>query len=253
MRTLFVLVIAVAVTPMALAKVWTTVYRCDETTPLAAVDPNHPTVYRDIMVGTRLVILVSSDQGGYWFGNLLSSWDDAPYGALTGRGYLATLPGTTVKGPSYKDSLLPSAGKQARARPYAGQFGIGLEFYSDPVAVPGDWFIFDYQATQLGSCDLGLYDLLASYDVPLETLSFTHVPSRDFNVDAIVNFQDLALLASRCGAVVEPDPNAPDASFDLDSNGRIDLGDIASFSEYWLERTDCRSPGADPNNPTASL
>ncbi len=251
MRTLFVLVIAVAVAPMA--KVWTTVYRCDETTPLAAVDPNHPTVYRDIMVGTRLVILVSSDEGGYWVGRLQSSWEDARYAALTGRGYVTTWPGTSAKRPNYKDSLLPSAGKQPRAYPYAGPFGIGLEFTSDYAAVPGDWFIFDYQARQVGSCKLGLYDLYASYDVPFETLSFTHVPSRDFNGDTVVNFQDFALLASRCGAAVEPDPNSPDTPFDLDPNGRIDLGDIASFSEYWLERTDCQGPATDPNQPSPSL
>jgi hypothetical protein len=245
-----VLVVAVVAAPMTLAKIWTTVYRCDETTPLVPVDPNRPTIYRDIMVGTRLVILVSSDQGGYWWGSLQSSWEGAPYAALTGRGYLATLPGTSVKMPNYKDSLLPSAGKEARARPYAGSFGIGLELYSDVRAVPGDWFIFDYQATQAGSCDLRLYNLSASYDVPLETLSFTHIRSRDFNGDTVVDFQDFALLASRCSAAVEPDPNGPDAAFDLDANGRIDLGDIASFSEYWLQRTDCGKPVTDPNKPS---
>jgi len=253
MRTLFVLLSAVAVAPMALAKVWTTVYRCDEMTPLATVDPNQPTVYRDIMVGTRLVILVSSDKGGYWLGSLQSSEEDAQYGTLMGRGYQATVPGTSIKRPNYRDSLLPSAGgTKAQVRPYAGVSGIGLEFNSDAVAVPGDWFILDYQARQAGSCDLGLYDLYASGDVPLETLSFTHVPSRDFNGDTIVDFRDFALLASRCGAAVPPDPNDPDAPFDLDANGRIDWGDITLFTEYWLERTDCDKPAAHSSEPAPS-
>jgi hypothetical protein len=92
-RTLFVLIAAVAVAPVALAKVWTTVYRCDGTTPLATVDPNHPTVYRDIMVGTRLVIVVSSDAPGLygdqqlWSGGLVISRDDWQRGTLSGRGY----------------------------------------------------------------------------------------------------------------------------------------------------------------------
>jgi len=60
------LCLAIALAPAALAKVWTTVYGCDGVTPLEAVDPNHPTVYRDIMVGTRLVLVVSSDQDEYW-------------------------------------------------------------------------------------------------------------------------------------------------------------------------------------------
>jgi hypothetical protein len=89
--------------------------------------------------------------------------------------------------------------------------------------------------------------------VPLDTLFFTRVPSRDFNGDTIVNFQDFALLASRYGAAVAPDPKSPDGFFDLDLNGRIDLGGIASFSEYWLQRTDCRKPASDPNRPSPSL
>ena len=107
MRRLAVLCLAVALAPAAWAKVWTTVYRCDGVTPLAAVDPNHPTVYRDIMVGTKLVLVVSSDQDGYWRGSLLLSQEEAQYGELSGRGY--------VKIPSnYEDSCLASAGYTAR-------------------------------------------------------------------------------------------------------------------------------------------
>ena len=84
---------------------------------------------------------------------------------------------------------------------------------------------------------MGWYDFSVSFDVPIETLAFTHVPSRDFNGDTVVDFKDLALLASHWD--LNADPNSPDGPFDLNADGRIDLGDLALFSEYWLERTDC--------------
>lgn len=234
MRKLVVLGLAAVLAPAALAKVWTTVYRCDGVTPLEAVDPNHPTVYRDIMVGTRLVLLVSSDQGGYWRGSLQFSPEEATYATLSGRGYV-NVPA------NYRDSCLVAAGKTARAIPHANSFYVGVEFWTSltlPVA-PGDWFVFDYRAEQVGTCDVGLYDFSISFDVPIEALSFAQVRSRDFNGDTVVDFTDLALLASRWGW--EADPNSPAGPCDLNGDGRIDLGDLALFSEYWLERTNCVS------------
>jgi hypothetical protein len=256
-RTLFVLIATMAVAPLAFARVWTTVYRCDEATPLAAADANHPTAYRDIMVGTRLVIVVCSDAPGIygydqvWSGGLVISRDDWQRGTLSGRGY-------NQRHRNYDGSSLPAAGPIHPATVLYHEYfqpdtGSGFDLSVTQYSTAGDWFVFDYHAEQTGSCDVGLYDFNASFDVPLETLSFTHVPSRDFNGDTIVNFQDLALLASRCGAVVGSDPNNPDASFDLDANGRVDLGDIASFSEYWLQRTDCQGPPTDPSKPSPSL
>jgi hypothetical protein len=256
MRKLVVLALAVALTPVAGAKVWTTVYRCDETTPLAAVDPNRPAVYRDIMVGTRLVFVVSSDTGGYWQGGLRLSWDDAEYATVSGRGYIAPTPGAPVKLPNYAGSCLDAAGTQANARPFQDIRGIGFELRTTITGsrtgvqptVPGDWFILDYRAEQVGSCEVGLYNLSVSYDVPIDTLAFTHVPSRDFNGDALVDFKDFALLASHQGGPVNKDPNDPDSAFDLNGDAKVDLGDFALFSEYWLERADCTQPGADPSN-----
>ena len=251
MRMLFVLVVAAALAPTARAGVRTTVYRCDETTPLAVVDPNHPGVYRDIMVGTRLVLVVSSDTGGYWLGQLRFSWDDAPYAKLSGRGP-TTIPG--VFRPFYQDSCLPAAGEGATAQDYLDPRGIGLEFGTSayPPVVAGDWFLFDYRAEQVGSCDVGLYEFPGSLDTPIESFSFTHVPSRNFNGDAVVNFEDFALLAGRWRSAVDPDPNSPDVAFDLEADGRIDARDLAAFSEYWLERTDCGGPVTDPNGALAN-
>jgi len=248
----FALAVIVAVAPLARANVWTTVYRCDETTPLAVVDPNRPGVYRDIMVGTRLVIVVSSDTGEYWGGQLRLSWDDAQYAALTGRG--PTIVPDTVR-PNYRDSCLEAAGEGAISWDYSSARGVGLEFVTSAYApvVPGDWFLLDYRAEQVGSCELGLYNPAASYDVPIETLSFTHVPSRDFDGDTIVNFEDLALVAGHWRATVDPDPNSPEAVFDLNSDSRVDADDLALFSEYWLERTDCIDAVVDPNNSSSGI
>ena len=233
MRKLIVLATIVAFASVAGAKVWTTVYRCDGVTPLHPADANHPTTYGGIMVGTRLVIVISSDVGEYWFGGLRPSWDDAPYGMLSGRGY--------VKTPAnYRDSCLVSAGKTARVRPSHDAGGTGIDFETSPSwpVLAGDWFVIDYYAQQVGTCNVGLYNLAVSYDVPIETISFTHIPSRDFNHDTIVNFDDLALLAAHWNR--RADPNSPESALDLNADGRINLADLALFSDYWLERTDCR-------------
>ena len=249
-----VLVAVVLFVPTTRAKVWTTVYRCDETTPLAIIDPNHPTVYRDIMVGARLVFVVSSDTGEPWQGALLLSADDAKYATLSARGYTRVKPGTSNRTPNYADSCLDAAGTGAYVRAFNGTEGVGLQFQSGHTpyitaghtAVPGDWFIFDYRAEQVGFCKVGLYtgDEL---DIPLEMLIFRHVPSRDFNGDTIVDFAELALIASHWDASADQDPNSRADTFDLDADTRIDLADLALFSEYWLERTDCGKSATDSN------
>ena len=256
MKRLLVLVVVLLFAPATWAKVWTTVYCCDEKTPLAPLDPNHSTVYRDVMVGTRLVIIVSSDTGGYWLGSLLLSWDDANFATLSARGYTTTVPGSTAFYPNYTGSCLDAAGGKARVRSYARNEGIGFELSTansppssgNPPAVAGDWFVIDYRADRVGTCDVALYDWYVSRSVPIQTLSFTHVPSRDFSGDALVDFQDFALFASQWDSTRSPDPNSPDAAFDLDGDAQVDFHDLALFSEYWLERTDCSQAGDDPNS-----
>ena len=252
MRMVFALAVIVAVAPLTPANVRTTAYRCDEMTPLEVVDPNRPGVYRDIMVGTRLVIVVSSDTGGYWLGHLRLSGDDAEYAALAGRGLTAV---PEVDMTEYRDSCLEAAGEGATARDYSSVCGIGFEFQTSPYppVIPGDWFIFDYRAVRVGYCAVGLYDPVAGFDVPIETLSFTHVPSRDFDGDTIVNFEDLALLAGHWRTTVGHDPNSPEAVFDLNSDSRVDADDLALFSEYWLERTDCNDAVLDPNDSSPGI
>ena len=250
-KGLVYIVIAILARPM-MAEVWTSVYRCDEATPLALVDPNRPGVYQDIMVGTRLVIVVSSDTGGDWSGQLRLSWDDAQYASLSGRG-LTIDPG--LVGPEYRDSCLDAAGEGATIWDFSGARGVGFVFQTSSYApiAPGEWFIFDYQAERVGSCGVGLYDLSTGLDTPIEMLSFTHVPSRDFDGDAIVNFEDLALLAGHWRAPTGHDPNSPDAVFDLNSDHFVDADDLMLFSEYWLEQTDCNDVVLDPDNSSPGI
>ncbi len=239
---------------MAAARVWTSVYQCDERTLLVPADPNHPGVYPDIMVGTRLVIVVSSDTGGYWWGGLLTSVEDWNYGTLSGRGFSAETQ-------TYGASCLPAAGRRPSAVEYSDPTGTGFELsafvgrsYAERAddAVPGDWFILDYHAERVGSCDVGLYDFDLSPDVPVEVLSFNHVPTRDFQGDGVANFKDFALLARRWRSAVDPDPNGPDAPFDLKTDGHVDIADLTLFTAYWLERTDCNVPAADVGSLTRS-
>jgi hypothetical protein len=252
-----VLVAVILFAPTTRAKVWTTVYHCDETTPLAALDPNQATVYRDIMVGTRLVFVVSSDTGESWQGALLLSSDEVKYGTLSGRGYTPAKPGTSIRAPNYADSCLDAAGTGAYVWVFGGTEGVGLQFQSGHTpyitaghpAVPGDWFIFDYHAEQVGFCKVGLYTG-DDPNIPLEMLLFRHVLSRDFNGDTVVDFADFALLASHWDASVGQDPNSRADTFDLNADTRVDLADLVLFSEYWLERTDCSKAATDSKKPS---
>lgn len=265
MKKLLALVLAVALTSVAAAKVWVTVYQCDGKTPLAAVDANQPDVYREIMVGTRLTLVISSDAADKWGGNLTLSWDDALYGRLSGRGLPA--PGSPTKISTYKGSCLDAAGTKATVIDRVDDHSIGLFFGNDSTpyitgghpAYPGDWFVVDYCAAQVGDCSVEFY----GHDLPnlainrnvapvispeqlLQTLSFRHVASRDFNGDTVVDFKDFARFAAHWRSV--PDPNVG-AAFDLRPDSRVDSLDLALFSEYWLERTDSNEPPAnsDPN------
>jgi hypothetical protein len=231
MKTLAVLVAFAVLAPTAGARVWTTVYYCDGVTPFPALDPNHPTTYGDIMVGTRLVIVVSSDKSEAWQGSLQLSQDDAQYAQLSGRDYVKTPP-------NYKGSCLPAAGRFACVRTFQDAHKVGMDLYTSPapVVLPGDWFVVDYRAERVGSCRVGLYNMSLGGDALLETLSFTHVPSRDFNGDTIVDFKDLVLLAAHWDCPV--DPEGRETAFDLNGDGRVDLADLALFSVHWLERTD---------------
>jgi len=266
MRVLAAIAISIVFASLAPAEVFVNVYRCDGKTPLAPKDPNTPHVYSDVMMGTRLVLVVSSDKPWQeitgWWGGLQSTWDDWERGKLLGRGHDPNSPAL-----NYRDSYLPAAGIPVRPPiPFPdhepivafveySEFDlnrVGFELTTLRDAFAGDWFVLDYVAEKVGSSNVGLFDYGLSFDVPKETHSFVHVPSRDFNGNGIVDFADFASLASHWRQPV--DPNAePSRPRDLDGNLSVGFSDLAMFSEYWLERTDCTGPAAEPGAPAGGL
>lgn len=250
------LVVAGFLASTASARVWADVYLSDEVTPLPLADPNIPDVYRDIMVGTRLAIFISSDAGAFWNGLVWLPSEDGARGSISGRGY-------NSDSRNHEDSHLIAAGKYALVTEYMDAAGQYLDLLCSWNATPGEWFVFDFDALAVGTCTLGLYAYGPSdpnsseldpelADPPpfeanlLQVLSFQHVPSRDYDSSTLVDFVDFAMLARQWHGLAVPEPNAP-LSHDLNADDWVDARDMALFSEYWLERTQAMAPGADPN------
>jgi len=275
MRMLGALAITLVLASITSAEVFVTVYRCDGKTPLAVKDPNTLNVYSDIMVGTRLVLVVSSDASWkkeefiegteftdpYWIlygweGSLRCAWDDWEHGKLLGRGPKPADPrGLSI---NYLGSCLPAAGipfSDGRHEPtvifWEGSSWTGFWLNTLPDVPAGDWFVFDYVAEKVGSCNVNLFDDELSLKVPQETLTFNHVPSRDFNGDRIVNFADFVSLASAWRQPVDPNGQSQ-GPHDLDGDQLIGPFDLAMFADYWLEQTDC-AVAAEPNTPADGL
>jgi hypothetical protein len=213
----------------------TTVLLSDSNIPLLLVDPNTPHVYRDIMVGTKLKIIVSSDTNEYWGdgdgndgGSLAIEEAYQSYGVLSARGPL-------IDGNDWSESHLPAAGNSANV--YEWYSGGGFDLYTGSHDITtGNWFVIDYNATGIGDCNVGFYDHRISWNEPVYYLRFSHVRTRDFNNDTIVNFKDFAIFASHWLTVNCTAPNRCDGT-DLDANGSVDFKDFAIFASYWFERT----------------
>jgi len=244
-RTLYVLTVVAVLATTAWAKVWPVVLRYDGKTPLEVVDPNDPTIFRDIMIGTRLAIVIRSDRSEGFSGSLSMTWEDAVYGDLVARG-------TPDVFWNYPNSTLYDAGSDACTWLMDDFVSHGFQFTNtyapmpDPrlrYAVAGDWFIVDYYALQVGLCQVDFYNWEMDLYVPQATLLFRHVPTRDFNADRIVDLNDFAILAAHWRCPVDANPNTPDAAFDFDADRRIDVNDLVFFNKFWLERSD--TPLAD--------
>jgi len=220
-----------AITPALRAQVSTRVCLADGNTPLELADPCIPFVYRPIMVGTHLTIIISSDIGeDYWGGGLYISdpWRDN--GELFGRDPDGGSPC------DWKGSHLEAAGPEATVWDLQDSFMSGFELATDVENImPGDWFIIDYNATNVGDCNVGFYDYAISGD-PIYNLSFIHVSSRDFDDDGIVNFEDFAVFGSNWQ---RNDCTKPQncSGADLDADGYVGISDLKLFAEYWLEKT----------------
>ncbi len=232
MKKLTVLALFLGMTSMAMGEVSTRVCLADSNTPLELEDPNIPFIYRDIMVGTKLTIIVESNIAGFWEGGLFIVGTDMDYGVLSGRDYNDT----TL---DWEGSHFEAAGDCAHVYDYAEVIQSGFDFYGHRSAVAGDWFIIDYNATSVGYCNVGFYDYggPGGMDFPAYDLVFSHVRTRDFDNDAIVHFNDFAVLASHWQETGCSDPNWCEGT-DLDIDGNVDCNDLILFVDFWLERTE---------------
>jgi len=230
MKKVMPLVLILATATVCTGEVFPQVYLADSNTPLPLRDPNIPFVYRDIMVGTKLTIIVSSDVNEYWSdgGSLTIEEAYLDYGILSARG--------PKVGEDWSGSHLPAAGNEALVVWWPlNEFDLYTTVSSDIQA--GDWFIIDYNAINIGTCNVGFYDYSISWDNPVYYIKFSHVRTRDFDKDTKVNFSDFAVFASHWQENECGDPDWCEGT-DLDTNGGVDVNDLMLFTEYWLEKTE---------------
>lgn len=216
-------------TSAVVGEIFTIVYSADGNTPLELEDPNIPFVYRDIMVGTKLSIVVHSDVNEDWFngGSLVIEGEE-----MQARGELH---GRDCEFGECPGSCLPDAGEWAAVweTTYPG-IGFDLGSVEDPNA--GNWYIIDYEAIDSGYCDVTFYNYDIDFSNPVEILSFNHVRTRDFDNNAKVDFADFAALASYWQATDCSEPDWCEGT-DLDTDSDVDVNDLMLFCEFWLERT----------------
>lgn len=245
MKRLCILILALSVVQMAAGQVTLKVYEADGVTPFDKND--------DIMVGTRLTLVVSSDSNDYWSGGLFIRGDDRALGALEGRAYDSNTRDWT--GSHYEDT-----GELARVTAWDDSYIWGFDLFTfypvdsnsaDNSTEAGNWFVIDYYVDEVGNCNLEFYDYSISWDEPNYCISFSHVPTRDLNWDDVVNFVDYAIFSSRWNATACNDPNWCDGA-DLERDGDVDCNDLGLFADYWLWPTSPKVPNGpdyqeDPN------
>jgi hypothetical protein len=232
---LLILALFFGAASMVTGEISTTVYLPDGNTPLELADPGIPHVYRNIMVGTKLMIIVSSDTNKCWKqgidegGSLAIEEGYWPYGVLSARGPLIES--------DWSGSHLPAAGNEAVVWDWEESGIDGFDLYTGSTGIKtGDWFIIDYDATNIGDCSVGFYDHGISWDIPVYYLAFSHVRTRDFNNDNIVDLRDYAILASYWLTANCTNPSWCEG-VDLNIDGSVDFNDLMLFCEFWLERT----------------
>jgi hypothetical protein len=87
MKKILAFTLFLGLASIARGRVSTRVCLADGNTPLELADPNIPFVYRDIMVGTKLTIIVSSDAEGSLNARLAIIGEDQNRGLLSARDY----------------------------------------------------------------------------------------------------------------------------------------------------------------------
>lgn len=200
-------------------------------TRLCYPDGNTPYEYLDVMVGARISIVVSCDANDVmWGGGLYISEPYRDTGILAGRDY-NSLTGI------WDGSIFEAAGPNAEVYDYADSGIEGFELFGDwdGMTTAGDWYIIDYDANDVGDCNVDFYDYSIGSS-PIYTYEITNVPTRDLDDSNTVDFADFAILTSWW---FETACNGPDwcQGSDLDRNGIVDIDDLMLFTDYWLETT----------------
>ncbi len=228
---LMIFVLFLGAASVAVAKVSTRVYLADGNTPFPPADPNFPHIYPEIMVRTNLIIIVDSNIAEPWSGSLAIEEEYWDYGALSARDYNELMF-------DYEGSHFKAAGEEALVVDWMEPGIYGFDLYTGSTGIKvGDWFIIDYNATDIGDCNVGFYEHDVSMYDPIYYLTFSHVRTRDFNNDTKVDFLDYAILALHWQVMDCSDPNRCEGA-DLDTDGVIDYNDLMLFCDYWLEKTE---------------
>jgi len=158
-KRLLALILVLSIVPVASAQITLKVYEADEITPFDCND--------DVMVGTELIIIISSDSNDYWSGGLFIAGQDRALGTLAGRDYDPNTRDWT--GSHYED-----AGEFAKVSGWKDSSIWGFDLYTfypignpdNNSTVPGDWFGIDYYVDEIGDCNVGFYDYNVSWNEP---------------------------------------------------------------------------------------
>lgn len=214
----------------------TAVYATQFTTRVCEANGNTLFDNRDIMVGTKLTIIVHSNLAEPNACDLVLKGIEREYGLVSGIGW-------NDETWDYEGSHFPAAGVMAFVYdifdPVNDVNGISMvsgDPYTGGLDV-GDWFIVNYTALKVGDCNVAFYENFADFGgEPSHYIHFHHVPTRNFNQDTIVNFADYSVLARWWQQNCE-NPGGCDGA-DLDDSNDVDIDDLMLFCDYWLEKTE---------------
>lgn len=236
-------ILPVLLSSVTLAEVGTTVYPSEPNMVLEPIsDANGVITYAEIMVGTKLAIVVDSNQYGRWHGGIFIEGPSLGYGFLTARDY-------NDVALDWEGSHYPEAGiSRALVLDESDILREGFGLYADGSAVPGDWFVIDYVAAKPGPCTVYLcyydYEYPWPPDPPtppeeflIEELAFYNVATRDFDGNGAVGLSDCALLAD-CWIQPVLNGDSPCSQVDFNADAWVDFADLAIFAHFWLERTE---------------
>ena len=228
MNKLLTLILALAIVPIAAGQVTLKVYEADEVTPFNSNEA--------IMAGTKLTLIVSSDSNDYWSGGLFITGQDRALGTLAGRDLEPNTRDWT--GSHYDD-----AGDLAKVTAWKDSSIWGFDVHTfypvdgkseNSSTVPGDWFIIDYYADEVGDCNVGFYDYSISWDDPNYDITFSHIPTRDLNSDEVVNFGDFAIFGLAWWTEVGEIGWNLDCEISVLTDYYIDWRDLGVFADNWL-------------------